>query len=142
MTCENRDGDWSVTSTSQETWRTANNHQKLRERNQTNFLPETSEGARLRQYLDFELQAPKTTKEYVSVFLSHPVYGNLSHSLLQPKETNTIVFFNFCVPELEQEMFHRRPILLSSCPHLRLKKKTNQVSWGFLYFLFFFKGTV
>lgn len=58
-------------------------HQKL---DDADFPLEPLERALLCQHLDFELSAPGTVKEQISVVLSHLVCSNV---LLQPQETNT-----------------------------------------------------
>ena len=86
MPCEDRGKDWSDVSTSQRIPRTVSNHKKQGERPRTDPSPATQEGIKFCLHLDFRLLVSQTMRQYISVVLNHPIFGNL---LWQPKKTNT-----------------------------------------------------
>ena len=85
MPCEDGNEEWHDTSKGQGMPRIASNHQKLRREPCNNFFLRACEKE---PTLDFRLLASRTVREYISVFLSHPLCGNLSW---QPWETNAPV---------------------------------------------------
>lgn len=57
-------------------------------------LTQFSEGEWSFQHLDFGLLASTTVKEYISVGLSHPMYGNLQwqlRKLIQGSKSNGVI---------------------------------------------------
>lgn len=78
QSCEEKDRNWSHTSTSQGTPRISRNHQKLKREARKDDSPlELSEGTQPCQHMDSRLPAFKILKEQISVVVRHPVCGNM-----------------------------------------------------------------